>query len=77
MSSDDHAAQVAAMTTVIAALHHTITQGVFETITFSADELEEVAGSTVALQPTNDGGVTVALQLSKNGGNDEQAPTGS
>lgn len=55
--------QVDAMTIVIAALHHTITQGAFQTITFSKAELDEMVGSTVALQPTDEGGVTVLLQL--------------
>ena len=63
--------QVAAMTTVIAALHHTITQGVFETITFSAEELAEMEGSRVALLPTEAGGVTIELNLATTRGADD------
>lgn len=71
-TQEELAEQVAAMTIVIAALHHTITQGEFQTITFHPHELVEVEGSRVALQPTEAGGVTVLLELPEGDGHAQE-----
>lgn len=53
--------QVAAMTSLIAALHFTVTGGAFQSIKFSREELEHMAGTKVEIFAIDGGGADVVL----------------